>query len=139
MTTKSHRGTAPTLARDLKWGVGYGLAFAAAYSAIVLVQYLVTGPGVVESRHITLGPTIAAYFVGGVVGGALVGLLRPFTRWRVGATLIGIIACLPLAIAFVVVIDGSPSHWKEETIVGTLIAAVLIGAIVGYRAWEAPS
>lgn len=124
---------------NLKWGVGYGLIFAVLFSLIVIVQYLLAGPGVAASRGIPVVAAIGAYFGGGIIGGVLLGLLRPLTRWRLGSAVVGIITCLPLSVAFALAFEGRPSNWSVEMVAAGIIVAVLIGGMSGYQWWEAPS
>jgi hypothetical protein len=75
--------------KNLRWGLGAGLFFACFFSAWVAVVYLFRGSAPFEARSVTLLSTVARYFGGGLLAGAIVGLLRSLTRWRLGAMAVG--------------------------------------------------
>jgi len=124
---------------NVRWGVGWGLAFAVAYSLFVAGVYAVAGPARFMQRDVTLGSTVAAYLFGGAGGGGLLGLLRPLTRSRFGATFVGVIVCMPVSLGFLVAMHGAPTNWNENAIVAAAGTAVLLGAILGHQSWEPPA
>lgn len=72
-------------------GLGGGAAAAAGLSLFALIIAVLS----LFSReslfkNFAIGYVIAAYWTGGLIVGAIVGLLRPFARWPLGAMLIGI-------------------------------------------------
>ena len=92
------------------WGIRGGLIIAAALSGmaalpvllmllLVLLTFVSRWTGIATSffvpETISLGAhmllVFPLYLLAGVVGGAIVGILRPLTRWRLGATLLGMI------------------------------------------------
>lgn len=80
-----------SLGGDVLWGLAWGTGMAVFYSLIALVIALVSLFS--EENLFTnfaVGYVIGAYWGGGLLGGALVGLLRPFARWPLGTMLIGI-------------------------------------------------
>ena len=125
--------------RNILWGIRYGLAAAVLYSILVSIQYILVGSRSLEGRGVTLLSTIVVYFVGGIAGGALVGVLRPLTRWRLGSAVVGVVVCFPLAAASLVAIDGPIASWQGKTVFGGVFAAVFVGVIAGCQAWERPS
>lgn len=67
---------------------------------------------------------LVAYAVGGVLGGALGGLLLPLTRWVPGGILVGAIAAVPYFLL----------HWWFSGAFGlgaALLSAMGIGGLVG--------
>src|SRR5687767_15501416 len=88
-------------AADLAWGARIGLAFGVVYCALATVllagQLRSSAP---EAQMPPLWLLLSLYLVGGIVGGALIGLFRPLTRSRPGATLVGVLAMLPIAFGF---------------------------------------
>jgi hypothetical protein len=75
--------------KDVLRGLQLGLGAAVAFSAMVLAM---TGLGRTSSSEVPpIGYVVAAYFGAGVVGGVVFGLLRPITRTRGGATILGCI------------------------------------------------
>lgn len=81
---------------NLLWGVRYGCIFAAFYSAIALAIFAFGGEQSFRTYGVTLGQTIALYIASGVLGGAVVGFLRPFTKSRSGAAFVGVLAAIPI-------------------------------------------
>lgn len=82
---------------NLLWGVRYGCIFAACYCAIALVIFAVGGEQSYRSYGVTFGQTIALYITGGLLGGAVVGLLRPLTKTWLGAAFVGVVAAIPIS------------------------------------------
>ena len=78
--------------RNVIWGVGYGLAFAALFMAWAVIARIIGGADAFGEKGTTLLTVLALYLFGGVAAGGIVGLLRPIVRWRIGSVLVGIIA-----------------------------------------------
>lgn len=150
-------GVWPRVRADAAWGVEAGLrmalgfcAMAAIPVALILVLVVLTlisqWTGVATSFFVA--ETIPAaltfllvfplYLAAGVVGGAVVGALRPLARWRLGATLLGMIA-------------GTIAYWSMGPVVAAvtemdalslehLLLSVGIGSLgggyLGFTGWE---
>lgn len=82
---------------NIRWGIRYGVIFAAFYCATALAIFAVEGSGAFSRYDITLGRTLASYVLGGILGGATLGLLRPLTRYWAGSACVGVFAALPVA------------------------------------------
>ena len=136
--TSHGSSSVPGVRANLRWGIGWGLGFATIYSLFVSAMYLLQGPAYVARYGVTLVSIIAAYLFAGLCGGALLGLLRPITRSRVGAALVGIVACGPASLGFLVAMRGGPRHWDVDMVMSSVLTAVLLGGICGYRFWEPP-
>ena len=66
-------------------GLAWGLAFATAFSAFVLLMALLRGSTVYEGLGgLTTWRVIAYYFAAGVMGGTVFGLLRPIQHRYLG-------------------------------------------------------
>ncbi len=85
-----------------------------------------------------LAVAVGAYLFAAVVGGTLVGLLRPLTRWRAGSALLGVVACLLLSLGFLVAMHGAPSSWTRGNVVAGVLTALLYGTVFGSPWWEEP-
>ena len=123
---------------DVRWGVAAGACFAALYSGMAVVLYVLAGPAQFGDKGLTLRATVAAYAAGGLAGGALVGLLRPLARWRAGAMLVGVAAAVPLTLALTLAMRGHPAGWSEDVWGGGALAAVALGLGCGFIAYEPP-
>ena len=87
---------------------------AAVFSCYVAIIAVARGSTHYDQYDLSLGAIIVTYFVGGVAGGAVVGVLRPLTKYFVGAALVGLVAALPLAMAVGVATHGDPRHWSAD-------------------------
>jgi hypothetical protein len=122
--------------KDIRWGIGWGLFAACFYALVALVIYAFQGSRPFESKGITLASTVAVYIVGGLIGGTIVGLLRPLTKRRAGAMLLGVIAMIPVSIGFVFILFGPISRWGGGELFGVLFTAVFLGGYGGWEFWE---
>lgn len=96
-----------TILRNTYIGTISGLFCASLYSAFALVLYLFGGGSArFEANDTTLLNAIAAYFAGGLAGGATAGLLAPLGKRWYGAMLVGTVVAVPLLTAFFVALDG---------------------------------
>ena len=135
---------------NVTWGVtggvviGAGLCLMAALPVaamllMVLLTYLSQWSGVATSFFVPetaqLGPYILLvlplYLAAGAVAGAIVGLLRPLARWRLGATLLGMIGGTilywsvgPLAAVFTEIDPFSREHFTFSVFMGSLVGGV---------------
>jgi hypothetical protein len=97
----------------------------------VLILAILSGSTTLSVRGTRVGALtiIAVYLAGGGLGGAIVGVLLPLVRWRLGSVLVGIIAVLPLAagVTYSLAVASAPGmDWITMTIV-----AVVLGGILG--------
>lgn len=127
-----------SVARNLRWGIGYGLLFASFYSLFVLMLYTFRGDEPFRANEISAPVAVVAYFFGGVAGGAIVGLLRPLTKWRIGAMFVGVAAAVPLFLGLGLAMYGPVSNWGENETFGLVATAVILGSLGGYDTWESP-
>lgn len=68
------------------------------------------------------------YLVGGIAGGAIVGVLTALTRWWLGAMVVGFAAAIPLIACVALVEDGGISR---ENIPAVLWVSLILGAPTG--------
>lgn len=111
-------------------GVIAGIFIATLFSVWAVAVYLVSGGGAFERLGISFGATISIYFAGGIVGGLVVGLIWPLTRWWWGAAVVGVVGALPVYLMASVALDGD--------FLGGTILAIVVGGIVGLRSWSPP-
>ncbi len=76
---------------NLGWGIGMAVTLATVLSLWVLLLSLLRGSTQFDRYGMTAWEIIGAYFIAAGLVGALIGLLRPITRWRVGAIVLGIL------------------------------------------------
>jgi hypothetical protein len=71
----------------------------------------------------------------GVIGGVLVGVLRPLGQQRAGATILGMISgILVYAIATIVAV-GEKEFLSVPGLVSTLVLGTIIGGLCGHTTW----
>lgn len=109
------------------------------YSVLASTLFALHGGDRYRAVGLTLPVIIAVYFAGGITGGCLVGLLRPLTRWRIGAAAVGVIAMIPVCWGAGILVHGPLSVWGEAEYFAWTITPVLIGAYGGwefYQLWD---
>jgi len=79
---------------------------------------------------------ILGYFAMGVIGGLLVGVFRPLTQRRIGATILGmIIGIVVYSIAGFVAI-GEKEFLSLPGLVPALVLGTVIGGLSGHSTWN---
>lgn len=87
----------PALIGSVLWGMACGAGLALVYSLIALVIAIISLAGDQSLfAKFAIFYIVAAYWVGGILGGGVVGLLRPIARWPLGTMLIGIPAAIAI-------------------------------------------
>jgi hypothetical protein len=122
------------LVQDLGWGIFWGLAFALILTIVLVVLYAVNGAELFESHDTTFAGVVAVYFGGGLVGGAVVGLLRPLTHWRWGAAVVGVLAAMPIGLAGRLLRYGF-DPWGPKDTFTLVVFALALGGTVGWIYW----
>ena len=121
------------LSKNIRWGVTNGALFAAVFS--VLAMFIAGSRGEIAGSQLWL--VIAAYFASGISAGLVVGLVRPWTRRRLGAILVGIVAAVPAGLALQLAYDldtRNAFRWSVA-LVFALIAGMLGGLIRWSQTW----
>lgn len=113
-------------ARDnIKWGVQRGLTLALGYIMWCGAIYLLSGTRAFERLNVSFLALAIFYVLTGLVVGAVIGLLRPLSRWTVGAYLTGLVAAIIIVGAGLLLLRGSPALWRPQDVL-TFMTAVLI-------------
>ena len=114
------------LARNLRWGLTWGLAVATVFSLYVLALTVMRASTRFDAYGMTTWTIILTYLGAGTVAGLAIGLLRPLTRWSIGAILTGSIGgiCVYGAISFAM--DGRVDP------VFALVVGIPVGGAAGY-------
>lgn len=121
---------------NLEWGLWYGVAMACAYSAIAILLFVVRGPRAFVHNGVSLASTIAVYAIGGILGGLILGLLRPLTRYLFGVLLAAIAVSAPLFGGILVATRGVPWEWSQKTWITFTIATCVFGPLFGFINWR---
>ena len=113
------------LARNLRWGIVWGLRIAGTFAAVATALVILSPSPPFRPGEPSYWQFLFLYLSVGFVGGATVGLLRPFVKTAVGSISVGIlVAWTSLACVFLefVARDG----WST---IDTIL--VSLGAMVG--------
>lgn len=110
-------------------GAKWGLVVAGLLSLWVLVLAILAGSFSLTSRTgetFYIPSIIALYLVGGGTSGGILGALSGLMRWRIGALLIGMLAALPLAVAFLAM-KGRLYSWGRVEAMFTIVFCTAFG------------
>jgi hypothetical protein len=121
---------------NVRWGVRGGLFFGLAYSAIALVLYALRGRESFEANGVTLGSLVAAYVLGALAAGIVVGLLRPLLRWQLGAMAVGVAAAVPACVGIGLARFGAFSGWSGADMGTVVVMGVMFGMLFGNQYWN---
>lgn len=116
--------------RNIRWGLTQGASFSAI--ACVVVTLFEVPQWHTYRAHVWV--VVAFYFGSGIGAGAVIGLLRPFTRHLIGAMVVGIVAAIPFAVALNLA-ASSPRvgaiDWKAVRFL-----ALVCGPLGGFIRWK---
>ncbi len=112
---------------NLRWALGWGLVFATAFSVWVLVLSVLNLSTHWPGLGLSTWEIIGAYYLAAVLGGTMVGLLRPLTRWRLGSFVVGSVGGTIVYGAIGVAMGIA----QKEPWPVTIILAGILGVLVG--------
>lgn len=122
------------LLSDLRWGAIWGLLIALCLNVILAVMAVIHGPQLFE-RYATSFPAVAVlYLGGGLLGGLVVGLFRPLSRWRLGGAAMGVMAALPIGLGVRLMRSGL-APWEMRDTLTLAIFALALGGTIGWVYW----
>ena len=113
--------------RDLVWGLANGLGLAVGFS--IWVAFATAGRGAEIHARYGLTPLqiVFLYAVAGILGGSLLGLLRPYCGSRLGAFLVGAV----IGIMSYGVIGITMSGVSAQAFAGALVLGIIVGGGLG--------
>ena len=111
-----------------------GVGAAVGFSALALVIYAITGSAAFKANDVGVGQVLGFYFIGGAIGGATLGLLRPLVRSGATAAIVGFLVTLPLAGVLRVSLYGV-GNWTSKHVIGVVVLAALFGPLAGFVEW----
>lgn len=109
----------------MRSGIVLGLALAAYYSIIAIIIFALGGSAPFEANNTSLTEALATYWLGGLLGGIVFGVIKPLARNRLGAVVVGIVVAAPACAAISYAVDGKVS-WDAVAFM-----AVIFGTIGG--------
>jgi len=122
--------TSTTLATNLLWGVRRGAGIACIYSAVAIILAFMQRSPEFPGYNANVFEIIALYLLGGTLGGAITGVLRPIGGSAVGGGVIGLIAGIPFFAGGLILFAGMPTVWHKQAWI-TLVILAMYGAVVG--------
>lgn len=123
------------LLRNLVKGLSLGLAIATGLSAWVLLLRAQAGAAPFDRLNTTLSATVVGYYLGGAVGGLLIGLAWPLRQWLIGYALLGILGVFPLYL-FAPGGHNDVPLLSSENLATALLGAIFVGGGVGVWSWS---
>ena len=116
-------------------GVGLGLVVATGFTVWITFLRLTAGPAPFERLDTTYAATAALYYAGGLVGGAIVGLLWPLRRSPWGSALLGMLGVFPLYFGVALASSQRSQAFTLENVGQSAVLAFLVGGAVGVWNW----
>ncbi len=119
-----------TVIRNLRWGIRGGLLFAGFLSIWVVVLVAMNLSLTIQVRGktpVNAIAVIAVYLGAGIVGGVLVGLLRPWLRLKAVTVLATVLTVIPLSLAVRVLLKGFEPWSTEDTLLIAISSLMLTG------------
>lgn len=116
-------------AKDLLWGVRAGLLMALAYGVVAFGGLALASDS--ASRSLAFR-AIALYPIGGLIAGAIFGLLRPLLRWHFFAMCVGAVALIPAAIAVSIPLAAALDLATKQAMGAAAMTGTILGAAIGH-------
>lgn len=124
---------------NVRTSVLIGLTMASLYSLYAMVLYAVRGNEPFDANEVSVSAIVLAYYGGGLIGGAIAGLLWPLVRWRVGATLVGAVVAFFLFLGIIAAMDGTGAFFRSESYLEAAVIGTLVGGVAANLTWRKPT
>ena len=121
--------------KNILWGVKIGAGFGLLYCVAALVIFALQGTEPFEHNDVELPSVLVLYLSSGIVAGAIVGALRPLTRTKAGAMLVGVVAVTPLAFGIGTMLYGLPNSWSSDIWITVAIFILIFGPAGANTLW----
>ena len=124
-----------SLSENVKWGLGWGVFMGCFYSAFAVLILFTRGPQAFSSKGASFAGMIAVYIIGGIVAGCFLGILRPITRYFVGALIAAILVSVPPFAGLLMATSGTPLQWSRNTWLTLILLTCIVAPIFGGATW----
>lgn len=118
---------------DTKLTVVIGVSLGVLFSLVALLILLFRGDQPFDSNHVSVVRLLAAYLLAGALGGLVVGLSLPLTRWMPGAALMAFLVMF--VVWFVVGLSISPQGPLLAIVRTSVVLAAAFGLPIGVGFW----
>ena len=119
--------------RDSKLPVVIGVSMGVLFCVVALLILLFRGHQPFDANHVSVVRLLGAYLVAGAVGGLLVGLTLPLTRWMPGAALMAFLVMF--VVWFVVGLSISPQGPLRAIVHTSAVLGAAFGLPIGVGFW----
>jgi hypothetical protein len=99
----------------------------------VIAVFLLRGPDPFRRQGVTLLELLVTYATLGITTGAVVGLLRPLSRYMLGAYVVGLAIGIPISIGLAMAAKGPPATRDYTVWLAVPIACVMAKLFVGHE------
>lgn len=124
------------LLADIRWGIPFGLRILSKLALCLSLPYVMFGDRWLTRLGVSFGELVAVSVSGGIAVGFILAILRPMTRWRAGAILVGVIVALIGFGATLTLVSRTPTNWSLANWIGVTIAGLVVGTFAGNLAWQ---
>jgi hypothetical protein len=128
-----------TVTTNVKGGVILGFVISSLYSLYAVILYAIRGSAAFEANGVTMAGIVAAYYGAGIIGGAIVGALSPLLRWRLGATVVGMVAGFVVFVGIGLATEGYFTRWTNRTWETAVVLGTFFGAVCANIVWRRPN
>lgn len=122
------------LLRDLKWGVAWGAFVGLIYTAMAGGIIALRGGMPDDSPPVML--ILSLYVVAGVLGGAILGIARPWVTTRRRAMMLGPLIVAPVCCGFIMLGYGTPLQWDGPGWFAAVAGSIILGLMGGHVGWQ---
>jgi Ca2+/Na+ antiporter len=119
--------------RDSKLSIVIGVAMGALFCVLALLIFLFRGRQPFDANHVSVVRLLAAYLFAGALGGLVVGVTLPLTRWMPGAALMGFLVMF--VVWFVVGLSMSPQEPLRTIVRTSAVLGAAFGLPIGIGFW----
>ena len=122
--------------RDTKLTVAAGVALGIMFCLLALLigaVGLLTGHNPFQANHVSVWTLLGAYLLAGALGGLIVGVALPLTRWMLGAALLAFVVAF--IVWFVVGLSASDHGSLREIVHASAVLGAAFGLPIGIGFW----
>ena len=126
---------AVVLTQRIRTFVRYGLYMATGFSLLLIPAVLLIGNRALPRYGLTPIQIVAVYYLAGVMGGVVVALVYPISRWFLGAFALGSLAVAPVYVGFGLLLRTRDDPASLPWALGGVLA-LFVGGGVGTQIWS---